>query len=246
MLTPTQRFSSRVDDYVRYRPGYPIEVIGLLRRECGLAAGSVVADIGSGTGKLTGLLLQSGCAVFGIEPNLDMREAGERLLQAFPRFTSIAAPAEATTLPDASIDLVTAAQAFHWFDRARVRAEFARILKPGGQLVLIWNDRRTQGTSFLSAYEKLLHDFATDYEQVSHRNLDLATLRDFFGHEPEAEAFPSSQRLDFDGLKGRLLSASYTPARGQPRHDAMIESLRRIFDEHQQGGEVSFDYDTRV
>ena len=245
-LASTQRFSSRVENYVRYRPSYPPELIALLQRECGLGASSTAADIGSGTGKLTELLLQTGSAVFGVEPNREMREAGERLLQAFPRFTSVAAPAEATTLPDRSVDLITAGQAFHWFDRPRTRAEFARILKPGGAVALIWNDRRTESTPFLRAYEQLLRDFATDYEQVNHRNLDLAMLREFFGGEPRGAKFPYAQRFDFAGLQGRLLSASYAPDQGQPGHDAMRERLREIFAEHQRAGEVSFDYDTMV
>jgi SAM-dependent methyltransferase len=246
MLTPTQRFSSRVENYVRYRPGYPGELIELLQRECGLTAESVVADIGSGTGKLTELLLQSGCSVFAVEPNQEMREAGERLLKSFPRFTSIGTPAEETTLPAQSVDLITAGQAFHWFDRRRARAEFARILKPGGSVALIWNDRRTDATPFLIAYEKLLRDFATDYEQVNHRNIDLPVLREFFGGEPKLKTFPYSQRFDFPGLKGRLLSSSYAPDQGQPKHEEMLQRLREIFEAHQQAGEVAFDYDTLV
>ena len=221
-------------------------MIELLRRECSLTTESLVADVGSGTGKLTELLLQTGCRVLGVEPNREMRVAGERLFLSSARFTSIAAPAEETGLPAASVNLITAGQAFHWFDRPRTRAEFARILKPGGQVVLIWNDRRTESTPFLIAYEKLLHDFATDYEQVNHRNIDLAMLRKFFGGEPKLKTFPYSQRFDFPGLKGRLLSSSYAPDQDHPKHGAMLERLRRVFDEHQQAGEVTFDYDTLV
>ncbi|MFO1512348.1 MAG: class I SAM-dependent methyltransferase [Verrucomicrobiota bacterium] len=246
MLAPTQRFSNRVENYVRYRPGYPTEVLELLRTDCGLNSASVVADIGSGTGKFTELLLQSGCHVFGVEPNQEMREAGERLLKSHPRFTSVAATAEATTLPDRSADLIVAGQAFHWFDRERSREEFVRILKPRGWVALIWNDRRTGSTPFLAAYEALLREFATDYEQVNHRNIDEAMLRQFFHAEPKLRRFPYSQQFDFVGLKGRLLSSSYAPEQGQPKHEAMLGELRRIFDAHQQGGRVAFDYDTLV
>ena len=246
MLTPTQRFSSRVDNYVRYRPSYPIEVLELLRNDCGLSPASVVADIGSGTGKLTELLLRSGCRVLGVEPNQEMREAGEQLLKANPRFTSVAATAEATTLPDQSVNLIVAGQAFHWFDRERCRVEFERILKPGGWVVLIWNDRRTGSTPFLAAYERLLREFATDYEQVNHRNIDEEMLRKFFRAEPKPRRFPYSQHFDFEGLTGRLLSSSYAPERGQPKHEAMLAQLREIFDTHQQSGRVAFDYDTLV
>lgn len=216
-LAPVQRFSSRVENYVRYRPGYPSELIELLRRECGLTADSVVADIGSGTGKLAELLVGLGCTVFGVEPNVEMRETGERLLKHFPCFISIAATAEATSLSPGSIDLITASQAFHWFDRSRARAEFVRILKPRHPVALIWNDRRTDATPFLMAYEQLLRDFATDYAEVNHRNIDSAMLRKFFGDEPRLTKFPYSQRFDFAGLQGRLLSSSYAPEQGQPK-----------------------------
>lgn len=246
MLTPTQRFSSRVDNYVRFRPGYPTGVLDFLRRECGLNAESVVADIGSGTGKLTELVLQSGCCVVGVEPNQEMREAGERLLNSNTRFTSIAATAEATSLPGECFDLVVAGQAFHWFDHARSRTEFRRILKPGGWLILIWNDRMTDSTPFLVAYEALLCEFATDYAQVNHRNIDASRLRLFFGTDPVLVQCPNVQHFDFEALKGRLLSSSYAPEEGQPKHNTMLFELRRIFDAHQQNGKVSFVYDTLI
>ena len=246
MLAPTQRFSSRVENYIRYRPGYPVEVMELLQSECGLNPESVVADIGSGTGKLTELLLQSGSRVFGVEPNQEMREAGERLLKSNLRFTSVAATAEATTLPDKCADLIVAGQAFHWFDRERCRAEFLRILKPVGWVALIWNDRRTDSTPFLVAYEALLREFATDYEQVNHRNIDAEMLRQFFRAEPKLKKFLYVQHFDFAGLKGRLLSSSYAPELGQPKYDAMKARLRQIFDAHQKGGQVAFNYDTLV
>jgi len=246
MLAPTQRFSSRVENYVRYRPGYPAGVLELLQTECGLSPESVVADIGSGTGKLTELLLQSGCRVLGVEPNPEMREAGERALGANVRFASIAASAEVTTLPEECADLIVAGQAFHWFERERCRAEFVRILKSGGWVALIWNDRRTDSTPFLAAYETLLHEFAADYEQVNHRNIDVNTLREFFRVELKLRKLPYAQHFDFDGLKGRLLSSSYAPEPGQPNREAMLTRLWEIFHAYQQGSRVAFEYDTLV
>jgi len=243
---PTKRFSSRVENYVRYRPGYPAALLDFLRAGCGLNSDSVLADIGSGTGKLSELFLAAGHRVIGIEPNREMREAGEQLLRGFPRFTSNAASAETTSLPAASVDLIVAGQAFHWFDRARCRREFTRILKPGGSIALIWNDRRIDSTPFLLRYEKLLQDFATDYEQVNHRNIDSAALNEFFGSPPEVKVFPYSQVFDFEGLEGRLLSSSYAPEFGQPQHEEMIAELRRIFDVNNTAGRVAFEYDTRV
>ena len=231
---------------MRFRPGYPKEILGLLKTECGLAHNSVIADIGSGTGKLTEPFLANGNRVFGVEPNREMREAGERLLKGSANFTSIAATAEETTLPDASIDFITAGQAFHWFDRERCRTEFARILKPGGWIVLVWNDRKTVATDFLVEYEKLLKTYATDYSKVDHKQIDDDVVREFFGYAPAKKAFPSSQDFDFEGLKGRLLSSSYAPEAGQPGHAEMLQELERLFNAHQENGRVQFIYDTVV
>jgi SAM-dependent methyltransferase len=243
MLAPTQRFSSRVDNYVRFRPGYPGELVDYLRTECGLTKQAAIADIGSGTGKLTELFLRNGNPVMAVEPNQEMREAGERLLAKFPNFTSVAGTAETTTLPDRSVDFIAAGQAFHWFKPEPTRAEFQRILKPGGPVLLIWNDRR-KSTPFLKAYEKLLHEFGTDYKQVNHRNVGPEALLGFFRAEPKLKTFPYAQHFDFEGLKGRLLSSSYVPEAGQPKYDGMLAELRRIFDAHQTGGQVAFEYDS--
>lgn len=245
MLRPTERFSNRVDNYVRYRPGYPKEIVDLLRRECGLVPDSVVADIGSGTGKLAELFLETGNRVFGVEPNREMREAGERLLRDFPRFTSVEGTAEKSTLGDHGVHFVTAGQAFHWFDVEKCRSEFLRILKPDGWVVLVWNDRR-DSTPFLVAYEKLLLKFSTDYEQVNHRRIDDTKLAGFFGTKPRSKTFPYVQHFDFAGLKGRLLSSSYAPEAGQPGHEEMLDALARIFKAHQVNDRVAFEYDTRV
>jgi len=243
---PTKRFSSRVENYVRFRPGYPKEILAMLKSECGLNSHSVIADIGSGTGKLTELFLENGNSVFGVEPNRDMREAGERFLKAFPNFTSVAASAEETTLANASADFIVAGQAFHWFDRNRCRKEFARILKPGGWVVLVWNDRKTNTTPFLVQYEKLLQTYATDYSKVDHKQIDDAVVREFFGRAPAKKAFPSTQEFDYEGLKGRLLSSSYAPEKGQPGHTEMLSELERLFRAHQENGHVEFTYDTVV
>lgn len=243
---PTQRFSSRVDNYVRYRPGYPPEVLDLLQRECGMTRDTVVADIASGTGIWTRRLLENGNPVFGVEPNDEMRQAGEKFLESYPRFTSVAGTAERTTLPDHSVDMVTAAQAAHWFDRARARREFARIVKPGGWTVLLWNERVTDSTPFLRAYEQLLLDYGTDYKEVRHERT-TAEIRDFFAPSFYRERmFDCEQQFDYEALEGRLLSSSYTPQAGHPKYVPMLTGLRRIFREHQVGGRVKFDYHTRV
>jgi SAM-dependent methyltransferase len=242
----TQRFSSRVDNYVRYRPGYPPEVLELLKSECGLSPDSLVADIASGTGIFTRMLAKNGNRVFGVEPNDEMRRAGKRLLESYSGFTSIAGTAEATTLPDHIVDIVTAAQAAHWFDREKARREFIRILKPGGWLVLLWNERRTDSTPFLREYERLLLTYGTDYREVRHERT-TAEIADFFSPSPfRSSTLEMRQEVDYPGLEGRLLSSSYTPTSDHANYDAMLQELRRIFAAHQIDDRVSLDYNTLV
>ena len=242
----TSRFSDRVENYVRYRPGYPVEVLRCLADECRLAPHHVVTDVASGTGIWTRMLLENGNRVFAVEPNAEMREAGERLLAAFPKFTSIAGTAEDTTLPDASVDFVTAAQAAHWFDRPRARREFARILKPDGWLVLLWNERLTASTPFLRDYEQLLLSYGTDYEDVRHERTTDA-VNEFFDPAPYQEStFDMRQEFDYAGLEGRLLSSSYAPGPDHPKHAPMLDELKRIFRKYEVAGRVAVDYKTRV
>ncbi len=243
---PTARFSSRVEQYVRYRPGYPKEVLDLLRNQCGLTSESLIADVASGTGIFTRMLLENGNHVFGVEPNPDMRRAGEEYLAAYPRFASIAGTAEATTLPDHSVDIVTAAQAAHWFDRAKARREFVRILQPGGWTVLIWNERETDSTRFLRDYEKLLLTYGTDYQEVRHeRTTD--EIAGFFAPSPfQSAVLEMRQECDYAALEGRLLSSSYIPSAGHPSYEPMLRQLRRIFDAHQKKEQVVLAYATRV
>jgi ubiquinone/menaquinone biosynthesis C-methylase UbiE len=247
MNDSTQRFSSRVENYIKYRPGYPNKIIETLRSECGLTADSIIADVGSGTGILTEMFLHNGNEVYGVEPNCDMREAGERSLDGYSRFRSVAARAEETTLPDHGVDFVTAGQAFHWFDREKARAEFARILKPRGWVALIWNERVTTATPFLIAYEQLLKDYSTDYEQIDHRLINADVIRDFFGSDRfRLKQFNNSQVFDYEGLKGRLLSSSYAPEAGHPNHAPMLAELEKIFQAYQEEGKVVFEYVTQM
>jgi SAM-dependent methyltransferase len=242
----TRRFSSRVRNYVRYRPAYPSAVLDLLTTDCGLTSASVISDVASGTGIFTRMLLENGNRVFGVEPNPEMRKAGEELLRAYPRFASVAGTAEATTLADHSVDLVTAAQAAHWFDREKARREFIRICRPGGWIVLLWNERRTGSTPFLREYEQLLVEYGTDYQDVrSERTTEQ--IEKFFAPSPfEVRTFDYHQDFDYPALEGRLLSSSYTPQSGEARHAPMLSELRRIFDAHQVNGRVTFEYDTGV
>lgn len=242
-----ERFSNRVADYTRYRPGYPHAVLDLLREECGVKPDSVIADIGSGTGLLTQLFLEYGNLVYGVEPNAEMRRAGEEFLKQYPRFRSVAASAESTTLPDASVDLVVAGQAFHWFDPQATCAEFRRILRPQGWVAVIANHRKKDASPFLRAYETFLQRFGIDYGKVAEKYPSATRMADFFGAGKFREhTAPNRQVFDFDGLSGRLRSSSYAPPPEHPNHKPMLAALRELFDAHAESGSVSFDYVTYI
>ena len=243
----TGRFSTRVADYVKYRPGYPPAVLRLLEEECGLDSASVVADVGSGTGLLSELFLRNGNRVYGVEPNREMRGAGERLLAAYANFVSVDGRAEGTTLDDRSVDFVTAGQAFHWFDPPRARREFMRILRPGGWVVLVWNDRSTAGTPLLEDYERLLLEYGTDYKEVSVKYAEESMLAALYGPgEIRTQSFDNEQVFDLEGLRGRLTSSSYSPQPGHPDFDPMMRELESIFRRHEREGRVVVSYDTKV
>lgn len=244
---PTERFSDRVANYVRYRPDYSHALRDWLHDALGVTAAWRVADIGAGTGISSKLLLDAGHAVTAVEPNAAMRDAAIAWLGSNSRFHAVDGRADATGLPDASVDLVTVAQAFHWFDPATVRTEFRRILHPRGLAAIWWNSRRLAGTHFLEGYEALLQHYGTDYTEVAERHTDDNTMSAWFGAGLRGIArFEHHQRLDFDGLRGRLLSSSYAPKAGQPNHEPMMQALRELFDATAVDGKISIDYDTRV
>jgi SAM-dependent methyltransferase len=244
---PTERFSGRVADYVRARPGYPAGVLDLIARALGRSGPWRVADLGSGTGISAELFLRHGHVVHAVEPNAAMRAAAEARFGDRPGFHSVTGTAEATTLPGEACDLVVAAQAFHWFDRAAFLGEVRRILVPDGWLLLMWNTRRTAGAPFLVEYEALLERFGTDYRAVRHGNLDKPALASLF--EPAArivDVFRNVQPLDRDALRARLLSSSYVPSREDPAHVPMLDALDRLFEAHAVSGAVRMEYDTEV
>ncbi|HEV2294025.1 MAG TPA: class I SAM-dependent methyltransferase [Tepidisphaeraceae bacterium] len=246
-LDPTRRFSSRVADYVKYRPAYPPQLVDLCRREMGLQHASVVADVGSGTGISTELFLRNGNTVFGVEPNAEMRAAAEGLLSPrYPNFHSVNGTAEATTLADGSVDLVLAAQAFHWFDQPAVAREFRRVVRAGGHVVIAWNDRKADRSPLLAGYDELLRAHGTDYKRVSKTTTSVNDLQRVFDIPFRRGAFPNEQRFDFEGFRGRAMSASYAPLPGHPSHQPFVDGLRNLFDTHERGGEVVFEYETEV
>ena len=247
MTDSTQRFTDRVADYVKYRPSYPQEVVSFLHETCGVAPSAQVADIGAGTGISARLFLDAGHPVVAVEPNQAMRAAANAWLAPYANFRSVAGTAEATTLDDASVDLVIAAQAFHWFDPLTTRREFARILRPQGRVALFWNSRLLDGSPFLAGYEVLLRQYGVDYTEVAERYPDDAAMAAWFGDAfSHKGSFPNLQRLDFDGLKGRLMSSSYAPKAGHPNHEPLLVALRDLFDRTAHNGMVEFGYTTCV
>jgi SAM-dependent methyltransferase len=245
-MEPVTRFSNRAENYARYRPGYPAEVIAILKSECGLVETSQVADVGSGTGILSELFLRNQNRVFAIEPNAPMRSFAETRLRKFPNFVSVNATAEETTLESGSVDFITAAQAFHWFDREKAKREFSRILKPGGWVILLWNERRLDSSPFLRDYEDLLLRYGTDYAKVRHENV-ASEIAEFYAPETfELTSVDNVQHFDFESLKGRTCSSSYTPEPGDANFQPMISQLEEIFNSRNINGVVDFEYDTRT
>ena len=245
-MIPAERFSKRVSDYVSGRPGYPDAAVSWLAETFGLDRSAAVADVGAGTGISAALFLRHGFTVVAVEPNDAMRKAAIARLGNDPRFAAVAGSAEATTLPGSSIDVVVAAQAFHWFDGAAFRAECLRILKPEGVAALLWNVRRVDGSPFAAAYEALLREFGTDYLAVRHENITDDRLTSFFGGPFQRRDFDNVQVLDREGLRARLLSSSYTPALGQEQHEPMLAALERLFEAHQRDGKVAMEYELLV
>ncbi len=241
------RFSDRVDDYLKYRPRYQREIVDALATVCGLTSQHLIVDVGCGTGFAAEPFLQNGNRVIGIEPNREMREAGVQFLARFPNFEMREGAAESTGLADASVDFVLAGQAFHWFPPETTRIEFARILKPDGWVLLIWQDRSLDATPFHRDYEDLLGRYAIDYDRVAHRNVgNPEVLARFFApQEVKLISLQTEQRLDFDGLRGRLLSSSYIPREG-PQAEAMLAQLPELFARYAESGRVVMLYETKI
>lgn len=247
MLDPSIRFSDRVENYIRYRPGYPREIVAVLEREAGLQPGAIIADIGSGTGKSCEPFLEAGYKVIGVEPNNEMRHAAERLFSGRANFRSVSGRAESTTLFDASVDMVLAGQAFHWFDMPVAQREFRRILRGGGAIALVWNERNDDGSPFERDYEAILRRRCPEYEKIRNlRDFDESKLADFFAPaEVQSVFLDNHQTLDEAGLIGRVMSGSYAPTIGPP-HDALIQDLRGLFARHQRHRKVTIQYETRL
>jgi ubiquinone/menaquinone biosynthesis C-methylase UbiE len=246
MTDPTKRFSDRVEDYVRYRPGYPKEIIDLLNKKIQFNTNWIIADIGSGTGISTELFLKNGNIVYAVEPNAEMRGAAEENLKKYEKYVSVDGKSDETTLSGNSIDMIIVCQAFHWFDPDKTKIEFRRILKTGGYTALIWNERRFNESPFLYDYEQLLRKYLDDYKNIENKNINRNNIAEFFGTEDyRLETLYNYQVLDFTGLRGRLMSASYAPKYGE-KSENMVKELKIIYDKHQKENKVLFEYDTKI
>lgn len=240
----TGRFSNRAENYAKFRPGYPDELFLFLEEQVKLEANASIVDIGSGTGLFAEPLLRHGYSVLGIEPNEDMRKAGEERLKQYQFFNSSSATAEQTGLDDRSVDLITVAQTFHWLDPEATRSECRRILKEDGHIVLAWN-KESNRTEFEQKYSELRNRYRV--EELGPTRIDPVAINTFFAPQhAEVNSFVNKQYLDFDGLKGQLLSKSYTPLPGHPLYDEMITELIHLFVTYNEHGKVKIEYETLV
>ena len=241
------RFNQTVDFYDQYRPTYPIALLEYLQKQVGLQEGDSVADIGSGTGKLTSLLVNLGLEVYAVEPNEKFREIAAHKLGQYANFHNVPGDSEVTHLPDYCVKLITVAQAFHWFKPIPTKTEFLRILQPQGYLALIWNNRLIHDSPFMRAYEALMEKYGINYHEVAADRFNPEGLRDFFA-PAEMTVFqtPHEQILNWEGLVGRTESISYLPKKGAPRYAEMMQDLQAIHDACAVAGKVVFLYETKV
>lgn len=240
------RFSTRVNDYDLYRPGYPTELVDFLIDQKIIFSGCQVADIGSGTGISSEIFLNTGCQVYSAEPNPEMQQKAAVRLSKYPGFNPIMGTAENTGLADNSIDIIIAAQAFHWFNNKETSIEFKRILRPNGFVCLIWNDRDHYASEFMKAYEDLIKRFSIDYETVNHQNLSDKDFTRFFGGGFQKKSFLNTQSMDLQGFKGRITSCSYMPDSSHPSFESMNETMENIFTGLNKKNKVAIIYQTKL
>lgn len=240
MKQGAERFSSKTDDYAKGRPDFPKEIIDFLYEHKVIDEKSIIADIGSGTGRFTKLLLERDHHVYGVEPNDEMRSKAEELLSKFNNFTSISGNAESTTLPNNSLDLITVAQAFHWFDKEKCLVEFKRILKDNGKVFIIWDDLINDYNDFSKEFRNLSNRFRkvapeTNGKRVS-RDETIAEL--FKDKKHISNYFDHELYQNFERVKAGALSASFAPKADEDNYEEFISELERVFNKYAENGEV--------
>ncbi len=238
-------FTGRVEEYAKYRPGYPEQIVSLLESKIEFDQSKDIADVGCGTGKLSRVFLNNGNLVFGVEPNDEMRMKSEKLLSKFINFISVEGTAENTMLATNSVDVITVGQAFHWFDLKKTKKEFKRILKKDGYVVIVWNERKN-ASQVMKAVNKILLSLNQEHEEAEKNLVDKNLLNTFYGVEKiNKSTFPNFQMLDLAGLKGRIQSISYVPEKGDVNKRIMNE-IKDVFEKYNNGGQVKIEYTTKV
>jgi ubiquinone/menaquinone biosynthesis C-methylase UbiE len=244
MKTSITRFSDRVDDYIKYRPNYPKQIIEILTEKIGLKHHLIIADVGSGTGISSEIFITAGNKVFAVEPNKEMREAAELHYLNDSNFISVNGTAEQTNLKEHSVNIIFCGQAFHWFNKGAAKIEFNRILKLQGHIVLAWNVRKEK-SGFQKAYELILKTIP-EYNLVTHKNISDKEIADFFSPKMMSKQWlPNFQLFNLEGLKGRLRSSSYCPKRGK-HYDKLMHEIENLFYKWEKGGSVTLEYQTQV
>lgn len=251
-MDSVDRFSARAGEYMRHRPEYPQAALDFLEEQDYLGMGTKVADVGSGTSIFTRQLIGKGCEVWAVEPNAAMRTLAETQLGERAMFHSVPADAEDTRLDDGSVELVTAAQAFHWFDAEAAREEFSRILQSPKRVAFLWNIRDREGSPFMEALEDVIRTHGENYDEiVGGYERHVEKLEAFFGGTRAEGAFDHrtfehSQTVDEHGLLGLVTSFSYMPRPNDEGFDAMVEALREVFADHAEAGSVEIQYLTEL
>jgi SAM-dependent methyltransferase len=239
-------FSAKAADYIASRPDYPTSLFDVLRNTCKVSVGAFVADIGAGTGLLTKGLLQQGFRVVAIEPNASMRKICDQLLEKYKKYQSADGSAEAIPLEALSVDLITSAQAFHWFEADKAKAEFLRVLRPLGQVALIWNDRVLEDMLHVEL-DKLFTEFGGPKRAVLVAHKKRVDVSKFFGTTVPIEfSWPHEQSLNQAGLESLAFSRSYMPERNSPAGREISHRVSRIFKSHVKTGLVTVRYTTIV
>ncbi|MFK7996842.1 MAG: class I SAM-dependent methyltransferase [Granulosicoccus sp.] len=242
--SPTERFSDRVRNYALYRPSYPQAAIEWLVAEYHLGEATRIADVGSGTGIFSSLLLSNGLSVVAVEPNDEMRQESDRVHLQNSLYSSVSGRAEETFLASDSMDVIVAAQAFHWFNSVKSKKEFLRVLSPGGVLVLVWN-KREKKSQFQSEYEGVLGTLP-EYSKVTHTRLSDTDISDFFSDDMKHSKFPNSQEFDYEGFRGRVFSSSYTPNENEECYREFSNDIDDLFNRYSNNGLLSFSYTTEI
>jgi GrpB-like predicted nucleotidyltransferase (UPF0157 family)/ubiquinone/menaquinone biosynthesis C-methylase UbiE len=230
VLDSTQKFTGRAEAYKNARPNYAPALLGWLKEKYALGPGKVVADMGSGTGIFTQALLSTGATVYAVEPNSEMRAVAEDQFRSFPNFISVPRPAEATSLPEHTFDLITAAQAFHWFDSQRFNHEADRLLKPMGEAALIWN-MKVESTPFCQVYAETLRQYCPAFKGFGGGIKErLEEVEAFFASPPETKNFDHPLIDDRTTFLTGVASSSYALKSHEPGYDAFQQALNALFD----------------